>query len=73
MLGHEAISIHLEELGWLGWMAPGYIMEGQGGDVVGLALANQSIILEQILLLGLIALGLSMEDSLSFSSVAGKR
>ncbi len=73
MLGHEAFSIYLEELGWLGWVVAGDVMKGQGGDVVGLALANQRVILEQILLLRLITLGLSMEHSLSFASVPGKR
>ncbi len=72
MLGHESFSIDLEELAWLGWMVPGDVMKGQGGDVVGLALANQRVILEQILLLRLITLGLCMKHSFSFASVTGK-
>lgn len=54
-------------------MASSNVVKGQGRDVVGLAFANQRVVLEKILLFGLIALGLSVEDSLSFGSVKGGR
>jgi hypothetical protein len=64
MLRTEALGVHLEELHRLLWMSTRHIVEGRGGDVVGLALADKRVVLEQILQLGLVALRLRMQDLL---------
>lgn len=62
--------IHLEEVNGLGRVLTRDIMECGGGDVVGLALSDQAVVLEQVLQFRLITLGLGLEDSLCLSSGA---
>jgi hypothetical protein len=69
MLGKEALSVHLEELGRLHRVGSCDIVKGHGRDVVGLPFANQRVVLEKILLFGLIAARLSVKDSSSLGSV----
>lgn len=52
MLWFEFSGIHFEEVDRLLWMLASNIVEGTGGDVVGLALSNQGVVLEQILNFG---------------------
>jgi hypothetical protein len=54
----KLLRIGLEEINRFLRMSAGNIVERQGGDVVGLPLADERVVLEQILLLGLIELGL---------------
>lgn len=69
LLGAQLMAVHAEELGRLGRLLAGNVVEGRGGDVVGLALADQAVVLEEILLLGVVDVGLGMEDSLGLASV----
>jgi hypothetical protein len=69
MLRKEALGVHLEELGRLRRMTSREIMKRHGRDVVGLALANKRVVLQNVFPLGVIAARLGMKDSFGFSSV----
>jgi hypothetical protein len=49
VLRTEALGIHLEEFHRLLRMAARHIVERRGGYVVGLALTDEGVVLEQIL------------------------
>lgn len=50
-------------------MLASHVVEGGSGDVVGLSLAYQAIVLEEILLLRNIRVGLRLQDSLGLTPV----
>jgi len=58
LLGVELPGVHLEELGRLGGMVASDVVKCRRGDVVGLALADQAVILQDVPLLRVVALGL---------------
>lgn len=58
--------IHLKETIWLRRVLSRHIMEGCRRDVVGLALTDQTIILEEVFLLCLIEVGLRLQNTLGF-------
>ena len=64
MLWLEFSGIHFEEIDRLLGMLASDIVEGTGGDVVGLALSNQRVVLKQILDLGSIRRCLRVQDPL---------
>lgn len=45
------------------------VVEGQGGDIVGLACLDELVVLEDVMLLGVVTVGLLLEDSPGFCSV----
>jgi hypothetical protein len=47
------------------------VMEGHGGDVVCLAFADKGIIIEEVVLLRVVAAGLGVKDFLGFGSKWG--
>jgi hypothetical protein len=61
MLEKEVFSICLEELARLHRVASCNVVKRQGRDIVGLAFANQSVVFQNILRFGLIALGISVK------------
>ncbi len=65
----ELLGISLEEVRRLLRVFVGDVVEGEGGDVVGLAGLDQLVIFEEILLLGVVAVGLFLENALGFRSV----
>ena len=67
--GAKLLSVSLEELRRLLRVLVGDVVEGQGGDVVGLAGFDQLVIFEQVFFLGVIAVGLFLEDALGFRSI----
>lgn len=69
LLGTQLMAIHAEEFGGLGRLLASNVVEGRGDDVVGLALADQAVVLEEILFLGVVDVGLGLEDSLGLASV----
>jgi hypothetical protein len=71
LLGAQLGGIELEEVIRLGGVLTGNVMEGGSGDVVGLSLAYQAIVLEEILLLRDIRVGLSLQDTLGLTPVCG--
>ena len=44
------------------------IMEGQCGDIIGLACLDQLIVFEEVLFLGVVGIGLFLEDALGLRS-----
>jgi hypothetical protein len=70
MLQHKTISIHLEEIRRLGRMIAGDVVERHGGDIVGFAFADEGVVLEEVLFLGVVDVaGLRVEDAFGFSSM----
>jgi hypothetical protein len=69
ILREKLFSIRLEEPTRLHRVASRDVMKGQGGDVVGLAFANQRVVLEEKFFFGLVTLGVGVESSLCFGSV----
>jgi len=65
----KLLSVSLEEVRRLLRVLVGDVVEGEGGDVVGLAGLDQLIIFEEVLLLGVVAIGLFLENALGFRSV----
>lgn len=63
------MAVHAEELRRLGRRLTGDVAESRGGNVVGLALADQAVVLEQVLLLGVVDVGLGLEDTLGLTPV----
>jgi hypothetical protein len=63
------ILVLSEELGWLGRMLSGDIVEGVGRDVVGLALSNQRVVLKKILHLGWIKVGSLLNELLGLTPI----
>lgn len=68
LLGSQVGGIRAKELGRLCGMLPGHIMESRGRNVVGLALANQAVVLENVLLFRVIDIRLGPQDLLGFAS-----
>lgn len=69
LLGTQLVAVHAEELGRLGGLLARNLVEGRGGDVVGLTLTDKAVILEEVLLLGVVDVGLGLKDSLGFAPV----
>ena len=66
------MRVQTEELVRLGGVRARDVVEGSRGDVVSLALADQAVVLEQILLLRLVQVGsLLLEDALGLASDMG--
>jgi hypothetical protein len=61
--------IHLEKVLCLCGMLPRHVVKRSGGDVVGFPLTNKTIVLENVLLLGLINVRLRLENLFCFRSV----
>lgn len=64
----KLLSISLEEVRRLLRVLVGDVVEGEGGDVVGLAGLDQLVIFEKVLLLGVVGVGLFLENALGFRS-----
>jgi len=64
----KLLSVGLEEIRKLLRMLMCDVMKGQSGDVIGLACLDQLVVLEEVLLLGVVAVGLFLEDALGFRS-----
>jgi hypothetical protein len=76
LLRLEFLRIRLEELDRLLRMHARDVMEGGRRDVVGLAVAHEGVVVEEVLQLGGVAVGLGAEDFFGFGSrggVGGKR
>ena len=69
LLGTQLVAVHAEELGRLGGLLARDIVEGRGGHIVCLALADQAVVLKEVLLLGVVDVGLGLEDSLGLAPV----
>lgn len=69
MLRHEFLRIHFEELRRMLRGLARDIDKRSRGDVVRLTLADQGVVLKQVLFLGGVGLGLMVQDSLGFGSL----
>lgn len=67
--GAKLLGISLEEVRGLLRVLVGDVVEGKGGYVVGLAGLDQLVVFEEVLLLGVVAVGLFLENALGFRSV----
>lgn len=63
------MAVHAEEVGRLGRLLTGDLVEGSSGDIVGLALADQAVVFEEVLLLRVVDIGLGLENTLGLAPV----
>lgn len=63
------MAVHAEEVGRLGRLLAGDLVEGSSGDIVGLALADQAVVFEEVLLLRVVDIGLGLENTLGLAPV----
>lgn len=64
----EFLRVHLEEIRRFLRMITRDVVEGSGGDVVGLAFADERVVFKQVLDFRLVAVGLRVEDFLGLFS-----
>ncbi len=65
----KLLSVGLKKVRELLGVLMGDIVEGKRGDVVGLAGLYELVVFEEILLLGIVGIGLLLENTLCFRSV----
>lgn len=66
--GPKIGRVRLEKVIRLRGMSPRHIMKGRRSDIVGLALADQAVVLQEVLLFGFVAFALRGQNPLGFAS-----